>query len=297
VALAWIALAFLPASNLLVPTGQVLAERTLYLPSVGAMMLAAWLLDRLASRFERNAPNRALRGLVAASALGIAWIGASRTLSQTVLWQDNFTLFQSGIAAAPSSARPLWLMGNLHISRGDVRKGLVYLARAHRLDPADPAVVYYYTRALHDVGNHELELAVLRDARRRITGSQSEQIRVMYRIALSQSRGPDSVIADVRADPSTDSVALHWKAVFLTEAFERKGMPDSALAAYRSALALQPGDGFLHFLYAKLLHDRGLDAQAASQLALAEAYPGGTKPESLARLRTEIESRRGQRPK
>src|SRR5665647_1776780 len=42
VAIAWVALAFLPASNILVPTGQLLAERTLYLPSVGIALLAAW---------------------------------------------------------------------------------------------------------------------------------------------------------------------------------------------------------------------------------------------------------------
>src|SRR5262249_23554363 len=41
VGLAWIAVAFLPASNLLIPTGQILAERTLYLPSVGASFLLA----------------------------------------------------------------------------------------------------------------------------------------------------------------------------------------------------------------------------------------------------------------
>ena len=42
VAIAWVAIAFLPASNLLVPTGQLLAERTLYLPSVGVALLVAW---------------------------------------------------------------------------------------------------------------------------------------------------------------------------------------------------------------------------------------------------------------
>lgn len=34
---------FLPACNLLAPVGFVLAERVLYLPSVGVCLLAAWI--------------------------------------------------------------------------------------------------------------------------------------------------------------------------------------------------------------------------------------------------------------
>jgi hypothetical protein len=39
-ALAWVILAFLPVSNLLIPAGFITAERTLFLPSAGAVLLA-----------------------------------------------------------------------------------------------------------------------------------------------------------------------------------------------------------------------------------------------------------------
>lgn len=70
VALGWMAITFLPASNLLVPTGQLLAERTLYLPSVGVALLAGWLFARLAERV----PARAL----ALPVLALASLGAAR---------------------------------------------------------------------------------------------------------------------------------------------------------------------------------------------------------------------------
>src|SRR5581483_2756256 len=41
-AVVWCLVAFLPASNLLVATGQILSERTLYLSSIGAAMLVGW---------------------------------------------------------------------------------------------------------------------------------------------------------------------------------------------------------------------------------------------------------------
>ena len=43
----WIAIAFLPVSNLLFSTGVLLAERTLYLPSVGLALAAGAALARL----------------------------------------------------------------------------------------------------------------------------------------------------------------------------------------------------------------------------------------------------------
>src|SRR5204862_164867 len=45
--LGWIAIAYLPISNLIVPHGVVMAERLLYLPSVGLALAAGAALDRL----------------------------------------------------------------------------------------------------------------------------------------------------------------------------------------------------------------------------------------------------------
>src|SRR6202008_203720 len=52
----WILIAFLPAANLLVPAGQILAERTLYVSSVGAALLVAWSVHKLL-RFRVPAPR------------------------------------------------------------------------------------------------------------------------------------------------------------------------------------------------------------------------------------------------
>ena len=61
VAIAWVAIAFLPASNLLVPTGQLLAERTLYLPSVGVALLVAWGINVVYARVRVNWAERSWR--------------------------------------------------------------------------------------------------------------------------------------------------------------------------------------------------------------------------------------------
>ena len=53
--LAWFAIAISPVSNVLFASGVVLAERTLYLPSVGAAILVAWSAQALWTHLTRRA--------------------------------------------------------------------------------------------------------------------------------------------------------------------------------------------------------------------------------------------------
>ena len=70
---AWFLIAILPVSHLFFPTGTILAERTLYLPSVGFCIAAAFLGHRLAVRTPRR---RVLVG-VAVGAVALAFAAAN----------------------------------------------------------------------------------------------------------------------------------------------------------------------------------------------------------------------------
>ena len=75
--LGWIAIAFSPVANLLFPTGILVAERTLYLPSVGlALAVGAWL---------EQMPGRWWRPALAAG----AWLGAIPTDYHFVILQQD----------------------------------------------------------------------------------------------------------------------------------------------------------------------------------------------------------------
>lgn len=87
-------LTLLPASNLLFTIGSIMAERLLYLPSIGFVVAAAALVFRL------RKPRAAYAVLGAAIALC-----AARTLARNPVWADDVTLAESGIASAPRSFR------------------------------------------------------------------------------------------------------------------------------------------------------------------------------------------------
>ena len=89
--LGWIGIAFLPVSNLVFPAGFYLAERTLYLPSVGFVIAVAAWLARL--------PLAALRPAVMALAL----LGALRTALRVPVWYNDASITQSILADSPRS--------------------------------------------------------------------------------------------------------------------------------------------------------------------------------------------------
>jgi len=87
--------AFLPAANLVFPVGFVVAERVLYLPSLGGALLVGGLLPHLLQ--GRCGRSGVLVGIVLAL--------SRRTYDRNRDWLTSERLFASGIAALPTNAK------------------------------------------------------------------------------------------------------------------------------------------------------------------------------------------------
>jgi hypothetical protein len=99
--LAWCAVGIFPVHNVLVPTGIVLAERTLFLPSIGAMLV----LGGLGALVLERAPEttRVLLGSVTGLLL---ILGVYRSSTRHPVWSDQFNLwYQTANVDAPRSFR------------------------------------------------------------------------------------------------------------------------------------------------------------------------------------------------
>jgi tetratricopeptide (TPR) repeat protein len=290
VAIAWVAIAFLPASNLLVPTGQLLSERTLYLPSVGVALLVAWGINQLYVATRELGGSFAARLVTGVPLAAIAVGGLLVTYPEVIPWQTNYTLFLHGIEQAPRASRPWQLMGDLYANKNEHQKAIKYLERAHNLEPANDNIVFFYAEQLHAIGAYEGELALLRDATKE--NPESEQTWVMYLVALGTRRGPDSVLAELARVPAHDSTSFNWHAVMKGEAWFNKDLPDSSIATYRAALVQQPRSGNLHYLLANMLRQRGRLDEAAAELAITDSLKGA-RPEALLRMHSELALARG----
>jgi Tfp pilus assembly protein PilF len=91
-------------ANLVVPIGTIKAERLLYLPSAGWVLLVAWTCTSL---FQ----TRRYR-LIAAGALAVMVTAfGARTWTRNWDWKDNRTLFESVVRSAPNSAKAHYNLG------------------------------------------------------------------------------------------------------------------------------------------------------------------------------------------
>jgi tetratricopeptide (TPR) repeat protein len=120
-ALAWVGGAVLIVANILVPTGVILAERTLYLASVGVALLAgaAW------AALRPRAPTVALAALAL-----VAAAGAARTMTRNPIWRDDRSYYPAMVVDAPGSFRSDWTAAELARQRGDLAASEQLLRRS-----------------------------------------------------------------------------------------------------------------------------------------------------------------------
>jgi tetratricopeptide (TPR) repeat protein len=110
--LAWMAVVLLPVSNVLVPTGSLLAERLLYLPSVGFLLGAGAVVTRALG--EGTSRNRVLTGIVVLLSLA----GVARSAERHRIWRSEAIFSVRGVQDAPRSFRAQRAYGNLLFDLG-----------------------------------------------------------------------------------------------------------------------------------------------------------------------------------
>ena len=98
--LLWTGIALAPVSNLAAPTGIVLAERVLFLPSAGIIIAAAGFAAAVADRSTRA--SRIAFGIMT---VGVLHLAAVRTLTRQPVWRSQESFFTALTRDAPRSYR------------------------------------------------------------------------------------------------------------------------------------------------------------------------------------------------
>ena len=114
IGLAMTVLPFIPASNLFFPVGFVVAERVLYLPSMGFCLLVGYGVWYLHSHFHHFLP----RTLIKLIYFVLIILLASRVVLRNKDWVSNVTLYSSGVRCNPNHGV---MLTNLGIEHGRLR--------------------------------------------------------------------------------------------------------------------------------------------------------------------------------
>ncbi len=111
----WLAITLFPVSNLVLPTGILLAERTLFLPSVGGVLAVGagirWLSERQTTGGTR------LRATIVGVGAILLVAGASRSALRQRVWRDHPTFIAHLVNDAPRSYRARWMYAHSLVAR------------------------------------------------------------------------------------------------------------------------------------------------------------------------------------
>ena len=214
-------LAWLPTSNLLFASGIVLAERTLYLPSIGVALLAGVGAVALDERFGRR------RSLVLAALMCLPL--AVRSWTRAPDWRTTRDLVITALLNHPesfkvhqSAARVFWRLGLPN-------EALAEYGVAAEIYPLD-----YYLLA--EYGSTQLEAGRLRPALRTLLLAHrldSNYTLTQQLLAQTYLRLDSVGLALSHARRAVETAATAAEAArMLAASFFRSGQPDSAVAVW-----------------------------------------------------------------
>jgi len=239
------AIALSPVANVLFPSGVVIAERTLYLPSVGVAILVGWGCAWAVAR--RPAP-------VGAVLTAVALLFAVRVWTRTPVWHDDKTIVLDALANHPESYRAHASASAVFMNAKRWPEAKREAAMARTLYPADPIP---YLSGLDIVeamnGPRDTVLALADSALALDSTSFSTLIRsaeVRYEYGDYQRAMVQAWAAYLHSPDSVRAIR------YVTRSAERLNDYAMADSAFRRAIADHPDAAYLRRGYAVMLQVR-----------------------------------------
>ncbi|XP_052784495.1 protein O-mannosyl-transferase TMTC4-like [Mya arenaria] len=139
-ALALIIIPFLPASNMFFRVGFVIAERILYLSSIGFCMLVVLGVRQICSSFPGYAKPVFLCMFV------LYGVFMARSVQRSAQWKHEMDLFTSGAHVCPRNAKVHYNIAKLNADHGNTDVAIERYRYAIELNPR-------YDQAMNNLGN------------------------------------------------------------------------------------------------------------------------------------------------
>ncbi len=234
--IAWFFITLLPVSNI-IPIQTLMAERYLYLPSLGFVLLIAVVLDWMYNRFTDD------RKIIPTIFLALILIFYSAaTIDRNADWRDDLTLWKGTLDTNPNDYRTHLNLGKAYSDKGMYDDAIKEYNRALELAPNNPAafsglgVVYYMTGLYAD------SILRYKDALE-FARSDSDKPKHHYNLGLAYSAKGLYDLATAEFRQALDLGLNHPRVhLNLGDAYYGKGSYDLAIVEYNRALELAPSD-------------------------------------------------------
>ena len=239
--------------------GPPLAERLLYLPSVGFCVLVAVAIGRLRER------GTAARRVAHAAAAAILLAYTGLTVARNRVWREPAVFFETMVGDAPLSARSHRELGTFLGERDQVAAAVRELETSMAILP-NPATAYSLGNVLARARRPDEAIA----AYQRALSLKADFVEAMTNLATTYGEKGDDGTAIVWFErvlalrPGFAELHMNY-----ANSLQRLGRLAEAAEHYEQALALAPGDAAARFNYGVCLERLGRPADAAAQYEAA----------------------------
>ena len=261
-----------PTSNLIVLVGSTMAERFMYLPSVG---LAGCVVAAICALGQRRFPKRPAAVRVAWAALGLLCLAlTARTYARNFDWQDERSLWASTVEVCPGSARARYSLG-LALERlpYGLPEAIAQYQAAVRIEPDFAEAHNNLGNALAQTPGRLPEAIAEYQAALRI---RPDLAAVHYNLANTLARIPGRLpeaIAEYQATLKIRPDDADAHDALANALAQTPGRLPEAIAEYQAALRIEPDRAEVHY-----------------NLANALAQTPGRLPEAIAEYQAALRS-------
>lgn len=263
----WFMLTILPVSNFLFPIGVLIAERTLYLPSVAVCFLAGYAWEA-----AMKSTVRETRRVAIALALVITVVFGGRTIIRNPDWDSLAAVWKGLMRDHPESYRAQWVNASTMWSAGRTELAEKYFQLAEKIWPRD-------SQMLNEIGNFyigqkKFDKAVeYLERSREMTAFVPRTHEFLGYAYLYANRPKDALATIIHANSMGGTHKALTYAV-IAGAYDALGRYDDAAGAWRASARARNGDVWLAYaMQARSLASAGREEQAlkAADAALARA--------------------------
>ncbi|XP_072034195.1 protein O-mannosyl-transferase TMTC1-like isoform X2 [Amphiura filiformis] len=266
--LTFLILPFLPASNMLITVGFVVAERILYIPSMGFCILLIHGISKLCKvsggRFAK---------ITTILAFAMVFLYGIRTHTRNWDWQTRETLFKSGVETLPHNAKMHYNWANYLKDNGRKPEAISHYQKCLELYPNHTSAFNNLGTLLTDDDPEEAE-SIFRQAisvdpyhsrahynlaNTLVRKGNYEEAKLMYEAAMD--------LDPTYIDPYTNLAVLH----------EKQGEVQTAENLYRIASLLLPNSADECNNYAVFLTRHGKHEEALDQYQKCIYIPDNRK--------------------
>jgi tetratricopeptide (TPR) repeat protein len=284
--LLWIAIPLLPVLYIPVLGEASFAERYLYLPSIGFVILLAMLVAKTLE--FRVFGQTALYYVITSILIMITAFYSAQTIKRNFTWKDNYTLWSNTVTKSPDGAEPHNNLGKASYDRGFIDKAMEHFQIAVGLKPdyaeaynnlgniyydkrfIDKALEYFqfatrlkpnYAHAYYNIGTVYYDKGLI------VTAIEQYQIAIRLKPYFPEAHYNLGIAYDDSG--SLDKAAEHYQIAvklkpYYPEArnnlgiiYARQGQMDKAIKEFSIAIQLNPYDAEAHYNLANSFYKNG----------------------------------------